>query len=91
MSNYSRTDLANIGNSLVYYSDTSGATKMEYFGISSVPSAAITDKVRKVMRIEKDKTTDEFVQGKAIMFAGGNPETIYTATDLGTVKAYSYS
>lgn len=91
MTNYSLLDLANLGNSLVYYTDSTGATRFDYFCMPSRPELSKSDKWWRVMRIEKDKVSDEFIQWKCIMFAGGTPSFEYVATDLATVKLFSYS
>lgn len=91
MTNYQIWDLANIGNSLAYYTETSGANTIEYFCTPWQPWDALSASSWKIMRMTTVTATGNLIPGKCIMFAGGTPSFSYAATDLATVKWYTYS
>lgn len=52
----------------------------------------MTDKVRRIKRIETEQTTDTpLVQGKAVVWANNNDSFDKVATDLTAVEAYTYT
>lgn len=89
-SHYDIKDLFIYWNSQAYYSEVDGSNTIEYFCTPSVPEAALTDKVWKIMKVTKITATGKYVTGKSVVWAGGTPDCAFVATDLNTVKALTY-
>jgi len=86
------SELSNLyGTALAYYSETSWVNTIEYFCTPKQPWLSITDSWWKCMKLITVTATEKLADGKCITRAWGSPDYSWTATDLATVKAYSYS
>jgi len=90
MTNYPFSELFLHWNALAYYSELDWANTIEYFLTPRNPSDLITDATWKIMKIITVTATWAFEAGKSVTRAGGSPDFTFTATDLATVKAYTY-
>jgi len=88
---YSLRDLDLYGNWLAYYSETDWLTTIEYFCTPNQPWLAITETGWKVMKFITVTATGKMNPWKCVLRAGWSPDFSFTATDLNTVKAYSFS
>lgn len=78
-------------NALAYYVETSGVNTIEYFGTPRQPWLLLTESWWKWMKMITVTATTNLAAGKSITWAGWSPDYAFVATDLNTVKAFSYS
>lgn len=80
-----------IGNGMAYYTEADWSDTIEYYCIPQQPGDLITASTWKVNKIITVTATGKFKAGKCSLRAGGSPDYKYSAADLNTVKAHSYS
>lgn len=87
---YTLADLEKYGNWLAYYSEVDWLNTIEYFCTPRQPNVLITEEAWKIMKVTTVTATGNFVAGKSVVRAGWTPDFSFAATDLATVKAYTY-